>query len=440
MNLSSYFAGKKITVLGLGLLGRAVGDAEFLAEQGAELIVTDLKTAEELAPSVARLQRFPNVTLVLGEHRLEDFRNRDYILKAAGVPLDSPYIAEARAHQIPIKMSASWFAELTDVPVVGVTGTRGKSTVTHMLHTILREAGWPVLLGGNVRGVSTLALLDDVQGERIALFELDSWQLQGFGDARISPDIAIFTTLMDDHLSYYAGDRDAYLADKAQIFLHQDATDTLIVGAQCAAHITEVYGDRIAASMIVAGAHDFRADWELAVPGEHNRYAAALATEAARALEIDDAIIQRALAGFGGVPGRLQKVRTVNTVAYYNDTNATTPDATIAALEALNPTGDVYISLILGGADKGLDLDALIAAVQEKAAQVTLLAGSGTERIRDAFPDAPVTTSLADALASARAQVVQGGVVLLSPAFASFGMFQNEYDRGDQYDALVAAL
>src|SRR5512133_3938987 len=162
MDARAAFRGKKITGMGLGLLGRGVGDARYLAECGAELIVTDLKSREELAESVAQLAEFKNITFVLGEHRLEDFRNRDFILKAAGVPLDSIYIAEAESHAIPIRMSADLFAEISGVTCVGITGTRGKSTVAHMLYAILKEAGKQVLLGGNVRGVSTLALLDDV--------------------------------------------------------------------------------------------------------------------------------------------------------------------------------------------------------------------------------------------------------------------------------------
>ena len=139
MDASSYFRGKRITVMGLGLLGRGVGDTQYLAECGAEVIVTDLKSREQLAESVAQLESFPNITFVLGEHRLEDFRDRDFILKAAGVPLDSPFIGEAKKHNIPVRMSADLFAEISGVPVVGVTGTRGKSTVTHMVHSILKE-------------------------------------------------------------------------------------------------------------------------------------------------------------------------------------------------------------------------------------------------------------------------------------------------------------
>jgi UDP-N-acetylmuramoylalanine-D-glutamate ligase len=149
------------------------------SECGAELVVTDLKSRAELAESVAQLESFPNISFVLGEHRLADFSDRDLILKAAGVPLDSPYIAEAKKNNVPVRMSADLFAELSGVPVIGVTGTRGKSTVAHMLHVILKAAGVPTLLGGNVRGVSTLALLPEVTPAHRAVLELDSWQCQG---------------------------------------------------------------------------------------------------------------------------------------------------------------------------------------------------------------------------------------------------------------------
>src|SRR5579872_2717962 len=221
MQWREYFQGKRITVMGLGLLGRGVGDARFLARHGAELIVTDLKSAEQLHESVAALKEFPTITYRLGEHRLEDFRDRDLIVKAAGVPLNSPYIAEAKKRGIPVRMSADLFAEFAGVPIVGVTGTRGKSTVTHMLGRILQQAERAVLLGGNVRGISTLAQLNAVTPDTIAVLELDSWQLQGFGEARLSPQVAVFTTFFPDHMNYYGDDMRAYFADKANIFLNQ---------------------------------------------------------------------------------------------------------------------------------------------------------------------------------------------------------------------------
>ncbi len=437
MDVRHVFEGKKITVMGLGLLGRGVGDARFLAKQGAILTITDLKTKGELATSLAELTEYPNITYVLGEHRLEDFRDRDFILKAAGVPLDSVYIAEAEKAGIPIKMSASWFMELANIPVVGVTGTRGKSTVTHMLHNIMRSAEIPVVLGGNVRGVSTLALLDTVTLDHHALFELDSWQCQGFGDAKLSPQLSVFTTFMPDHMNYYRDDMDAYLADKANIFLYQTPEDTLILGAQCAELVEESYSERIQAHVVVTSGHDFREDWELRIPGEHNRYDASLAVEAARALYIDDEIIKEALELFTGVPGRLQLIRTRGGVDFYNDTTATTPDATLAALRAL-PAGRTI--LIMGGADKGLDMSELMKEIPILTKGVLLLAGTGTDRIKKEIKDTIIYDSVSDAVQVAVEIAEEGDTVVLSPAFASFGMFKNEYDRGDQFDTLIKKL
>ena len=426
--------------MGLGLLGRGVGDARYLASQGAELIVTDLKSAEELATSVAELSGFPNVTFVLGEHRLEDFRDRDFILKAAGVPLDSMYIAEARKAGVPIKMSASWFKELSGVPLIGITGTRGKSTVTHMLHDVLKAAGGKILLGGNVRGVSTLALLEEATPEHTALFELDSWQLQGFGEDHMSPELSLFTTFYPDHLSYYKDDIDAYLADKANIFLYQKPSDTLILGEQMALTVIDKYESQIASKVIVAGEKTLPEGLELLVPGEHNRYDAALALAAARALGVDEAISVKALEAFLGIPGRLELVALKDGVSFYNDTNSTTPEATIVALHALAEEGGARINLIMGGHDKGLEMKNLLELIGESTKHVSLLAGSGTDRIREFLPDATVFDSLEEAVADARSHAEPGDTVLLSPAFASFGMFTNEYDRGDQFTAIVKNL
>lgn len=440
MDARAVFEGKKITVLGLGLLGRGVGDATYLAEQGAELIITDIKSAEELAPSLAQLKKFPSITYRLGEHKEEDFKGRDYILKAAGVPDPSPYLDVARAERTPIKMSASWFAEISGVQCVGITGTRGKSTATYMIHSILEKAGIPTVLGGNIRGVSTLALLDDVTPEHVAVLELDSWQCQGWGEAKMSPHIAVFTTFFSDHLNYYNNDLKAYLADKANIFLHQEPTDTLVLGAQCADLLEETYGEKIHAHTVKVGAHDLREDWKLTIPGEHNRYAAALAVEATRALGVDDEDIQTALAKFTGVPGRLEKIREIDGVTIYNDTTATTPEATTAALLALDPDTKKNIILIMGGADKGLGMSGLLDVIPAHAKRVLLLSGTGTNQILPMIPDASVYDSLAGAVAEAFRYAKAGDSILLSPAFASFGMFKNEYDRGDQFNELVAQL
>ncbi len=433
MDASAHFKDKRITVMGLGLLGRGVGDARYLAECGADLIVTDLKTREQLAESMAQLESVKNITFVLGEHRLEDFKNRDLVLKAAGVPLDSPYIAEAKKNGIPVRMSADLFAEISNISIIGVTGTRGKSTVTHMAYNILKEAGRKVLLGGNVRGVSTLALLREVTPSHTAVLELDSWQCHGWGEVSMSPHVAVFTTFFSDHLNYYKDDPAQYLADKANIFLYQKSDDILVLGKQCAPTIIDAYSEMIESKIFVADEHKLPDTWTLRIPGQHNRYNAALALSVARSLEISDEISRRALESFAGVPGRLELIREIEGVKVYNDTTATTPEATLAALSALDPADTV---LIMGGADKDLDMNALLLKLKE-VKRIILLAGTGTSRVLEFIPGASVFDDLGKAVTEAFASAGEGDTILFSPAFASFGMFKNEYDRGDQFISLV---
>ncbi len=432
-----YFAGKTVTLMGLGLLGRGVGDAEFLAPLVKELIVTDLKTKDQLADSVARLEKFSNITFRLGEHVLEDFRDRDLVIKAAGVPLNSPFITEAKKNNIPVRMSADLFAELSGVPVVGVTGTRGKSTVTHLTAYILASDGRKVLLGGNVRGVSTLSLLKEVTPDAIAVLELDSWQCQGFGDANMSPQVAVFTTFFPDHMNYYGGSMETYFADKAKIFLNQTPEDTFVLGEQVAPFIKEYgYERKIAAHTVVAGSKNVPKQWKLKIPGEHNRYNAGLAVAAAEALGVDTDTIREAVENFPGVEGRLEYLGEKRGIKIYNDNNATTPDATIAALEALDQ-GLKNVVLIMGGADKGLDMNALQTAIRTFAKKVIYLDGSGTDRVKG---EASSYDSLTEAVEAAFGAAQKGDTILFSPAFASFGMFKNEYDRNDQFKQIVAEL
>src|SRR3989344_6615585 len=278
MNASAYFRGKKITVMGLGLLG-GVGDIAYLAESGADIIATDLKGEEELRPSLDVLKKFPNIRYTLGRHDLADFRDRDLIIKAPSTPPDSIYIAEARKNGIRITMWASLFATFAHeagATIVGVTGTRGKTTVTAMISAILRAAGKNVVEGGNVQGTSVLNQLANVTAETIAVLELDSWKLQGFCEAKISPHIAVFTTFYPDHMNYYHDDLGAYLADKANIFLYQKPEDTLILGKQCAPTIIEKYVNKIESKTIVTDELKLPDTWTLCIPGQHNRYNAAL--------------------------------------------------------------------------------------------------------------------------------------------------------------------
>ena len=444
-SFADFFKGRKITVVGLGLLG-GIHDIRFLAESGAQLIVTDLKSEEDLQSSLDALKEFPNIHYTLGRHEFSDFEDRDLIIKAPATPVDSPYIAHAKSFGIPITMWAALFSRFArgmSATIVGITGTRGKTTTTALIAEILRAADKKVFVGGNMQGVPTLAQLPEVVPGSVAVFELDSWKIQGFREEGMSPDVGVFTTFYPDHLNYYGGNLSAYLADKAEIFLHQHSGDTLVLGEQCADTVLSAYGEAMAGKTVIARAEEVPTGWALQIPGEHNRANVACAIEAARALGVDDAVIKKACEDFRGVDGRLQFLREVRGVKIYNDTTATTPEATIAGLRALDPAGRKNIVLIMGGADKKLDMSALAPEAEASCKKVVLLAGSGTDPLKlktknsKLVSEAPVCDSLASALEAAFAAATAGDTILFSPAFASFGMFKNEYDRGAQFVALV---
>ncbi|MDE2213477.1 MAG: UDP-N-acetylmuramoyl-L-alanine--D-glutamate ligase [Patescibacteria group bacterium] len=437
-----FFSGKRITVIGMGLLG-GNEDISFLARAGAHLTVTDLKSEAELAPSLEKLGQFSDIRYTLGRHDFSDFEEADLVIQAPATPKDSPYILRARERGIPITMWAGLFARFAraqQVPIIGVTGTRGKTTVTAMLRDICSGAGRRVIEGGNIPGSSILSKLPELSKGSTVLLELDSWKLQGFREEHLSPSIAVFTSFYPDHLNYYGGDMDAYLADKAEIFLHQGPKDTLVIGEQASDLILKNYSDRIRARRAIASSADLPQDLRLRVLGEHNRDNAACALAAGRAMEIPDSEILRALREFAGVPGRLEFLREWKGVKIYNDTTATTPTATMAGLEALDPEGKRSILLIMGGADKELPLEGLAEAAKVHCKKIFLLAGSGTERIKSQFAQSPVYLSLAEAFRAATEAATSGESVVLSPAFASFGMFKNEYDRGAQFKTLAENL
>ena len=426
-NYKEFFKDKKITVMGLGLLGRGIGDAIFLAQCGARLTITDLKTKEQLKESLKKLQKYKNIKYVLGKHRLEDFQNCDMVLKAAGVPLDSIYIREAKKHNIPVEMSASLFAKLSGIPMIGVTGTRGKSTVTHLIAHILKSAGKKVILGGNIRGVSNLQLLKDVKGAAVAVFELDSWQLQGFGESKISPHVAVFTNFLSDHMNYYKNSFKNYFSDKSYIYKFQNKNDVLVVGPNMKGKIKNIKSKIINADIKnVLKPVNLR--------GRHNLENVACVIAVARVLKVPEKIIKKVVENFKALAGRMELVKRIHGVEIYNDTNSTTPDATIAALNSFKNK----VILIMGGMDKNLDVSDLNKILSKKTKKILLTPGSGSDKIKGV--KIKKVADLKEAVAKSIKEAKKGDVVLFSPGFASFNMFNNEYDRGEKFMKIVQNL
>lgn len=439
-NYKKNFKGKKITIMGLGVLGRGLGYTKFLAECGAELIVTDLKTKEQLATSIKVLHKYKNIKYTLGEHKLEDFKNRDMVIKAGGVPFDSIYIQEAKKNGIPVEMDVSLFIKSAPkIKVVGVTGTRGKSMTTMLIYYILRDniKDRQIFLGGNIRGVSTLPFIKKVKENDILVCELDSWQLQGFEDSKISPNISVFTSFMPDHMNYYKGSMEKYFSDKANIYRYQKGGDVLIVSRE----VKKIIKEKIISKLVIADKNEVEA-FKFIVPGEHQKQNLAYAVAVARLFGISEMKIKKSVKDFKGVEGRLQLLRVYKGVKIYNDNNATTPEALIAGVKAVkNKKGGVVV--ICGGADKKVDLTNLAKTLNVNCKFASLIAGTGTDvLIRDYKLKIPyeISDNLKDVVKKALKNIKRSDTLLFSPAFASFGMFNNEYERNDQFIKIIKGL
>ena len=221
-----YFKNKKITVLGLGLHGGGIGIVKFLANHGAKVIVTDLKTKEQLAKSLEKLKGIKNVEYVLGQHRNENFTNADMVIKNPCVPWTSPHIKLALCSNIPVEIDSSIFFKLCKNPIIGVTGTKGKTTTAALIFEILKLAGKnPVKVGSGQ--ISVLDKLDNLKKDSVVVFELSSWRLSALKKEKLSPSVAVITNILRDHLNYYKTMED-YIADKKNIFLHQKPGDWLV--------------------------------------------------------------------------------------------------------------------------------------------------------------------------------------------------------------------
>ncbi|MEK7124240.1 MAG: UDP-N-acetylmuramoyl-L-alanine--D-glutamate ligase, partial [Patescibacteria group bacterium] len=352
---------------------------------GAQVLVTDLKSSAELKPSLQKLQKYKNIKYVLGKHRLKDFQNCDFVLKGQGVALDSPYVAHARNKGIPIEMDESLFTKLAPkVKIIGVTGTRGKSTTTLLIYEILKQAfnnpsstfgikKPKVFLGGNIKGTAALPLLKEMKDGDMVVFELSSWQLQGFGEAKISPHISVFTNFMPDHMNYYQNSLKQYFGDKSYIYKFQKKKDVLILGPSMKNSIKGAKGKIIKTSL-----KNLPKSWHIELKGRHNLENIVCAIEVGRLFKIKDTIIKKVVKNFKAIEGRLELAKNIKNVDIYNDTNSTTPEATIAALNSF----DKKVILIMGGMDKGLDTRKLEAMLPKKTKKIFMIPGSGGEKIK----------------------------------------------------------
>lgn len=442
--LNAELNGKKVLVVGLGLQGGGLGLIKFLTHYGAIVTVTDLKSEEKLKKSIDALSNF-SITFHLGAHTMNDFLQADIIFKAPKMRWDAPEIVAAEKKGVRIEMETSFFASMCPAPIIGITGTRGKSTTTHMIYEALQTGGKTVHLAGNIPQSPAIDLLTRIKKEDIVVLELSSWQLSGFHRKKISPHIGVFTNLYPDHLDYYHN-MDEYFYDKSAIFAYQKKEDTVIANESLknkvmpllhGQHALFVTNDTFPAPLVN-------------VFGDHIKQNAGAAFQAVKAVGIDDAKAIESISHFKGLSSRQQKVGEKNRILFINDTTSTTP---IATEIALNTFHDYRIVLILGGNAKKLPYADLLKRMN-KPESIVLLAGSFTDQIlpqlKQTFPDkiSEPFTDLLPAVTKAYEQAVEiqtkypgeKVVVLFSPGATSFAMFNNEFHRGELFNSIVQTI
>ena len=427
------FQGKTVLILGLGLQGRGVGDAKFFAELGSKVVVSDQKTQADLQNSINQLTDY-DIEYKLGEQTNDLLSGVDLIIRNASVPWNHQVLQSAREKQIPVKMDAALFFEYCQPDKsIAVTGTRGKTTTTLLISHILKTANIKHVLAGNLVPTPSVDLIKEYSPDTWYLFELSSWQLQAFHDLGQSPHLSVFTNIYPDHL--LDRDFDNYLKDKTAIYQYQKKQDKLIINQQQKARI---FKSSSTISQIIEFNPDQASSISTSLVGTHNQENISAAMSVAKQLNIDDTTTTKALGTFRVPPFRLEKIATHNQTDFINDTTSTTPIATIKALQAYPNS-----TLIVGGTSKNLPVEDLISVINKSAKHIITLPGTGTDQIVSKINPGKLVVQAKDlesAIQSAISVTQPGDTILFSPGFTSFGLFTNEFDRGEKFNQFVGQL
>lgn len=463
---TDYFKNKKITVFGLGLLGGGLGVVRFIAKHGAKkIIITDIKDKQQLKRSVDKLKGLKNIELVLGYHRIEDFTKVDMVIKNPQIPWDNKYIKAAVDKKIPIEMDSSLFFKLCKNEIVGITGTKGKTTTSSMIFDLLKNSGKrPIMVG--VSEESVLDKLEELKKDSIVVFELSSWRLSALGRFGISPHIAVFKNIFPDHLNYYKGMKE-YIEDKENICKYQKPNDWCVfngddeiidnISKRTKSQLLKFSFDRRSEgrSVFYEDGNIYLNDgidiYEIAnqekLKGftKHNISNLMPAIGVVFTLGVELGKIKKAISKIKAISHRMEFADEIGGVKYYNDSAATIPQAAIAALESF----DNPVILIAGGSDKNLDFTKFGKVIADRVKGLILLKGNATEKLievlRENVPEREhrrftVLDSMSKAVEEATRVADKDDVVLLSPGAASFGLFENEFDRGNKFKEAVKAL
>lgn len=457
------FRGKKVAILGLSVEG--VDSVQFFVSEGAQVICADRRTGVALGETYEKLRRYP-VTFQLGVGYLEGLDDCDIIVRTPGMSLHLPQLAALQNQGKEITSLTKLFFDLCEAPIIGVTGTKGKGTTSSLIYEMVKAAKRTVYLGGNV-GIPLLSIVRKIHTADTVVLELSSFQTE---DLRKSPHIAVVLRTTQEHLANFDPlatnfhvSREAYIEAKKPIVRFQTSRDYAVLNAddptsssfakETAAHVYYFSRrDRHAHAYIDSGSVFLkrndktelicRAD-EIILRGEHNLENIAAAALTATLAGVDIASIRQVARIFPGLPHRLEFVRQVGGVDYYDDSFSTVPETTIAAVRSFQEP----VILIAGGSEKGSDFTQMGSVIAESSVNAVIVIGAMTGRIVKALKQARFAGKIITGCNSAH-EVVQkaagisksGDVVLLSPACASFDMFPNYKERGKQFSYEVSLL
>jgi len=464
-----FFAGKKVLVMGLGRFGGGVDTAKFAAEAGAEVTVTDLADAEQLSSSVKELEEFGDIEFHLGGHEKSDFEKADIVVVNPAVAPGDEFVRAAEQNGRFVTSQINIFFELCPATIIGITGSNGKSTAAALAAHLLRNAGGEirdtryenVRLSGNIGNEPLLAAIDKIGSDDLVVLEISSFQGEQLAQIEKGPNVAVLTNLTPNHLDRHGTFAD-YCVAKENIFKFQrpdkngPAVSIFNSEDQIGAEWFERYRKEAGRICLKFSTDDVSEEVRqmFGLVGRANLSNLAAAIAVVKHFGVTDEQIRSCLAAFKPLAHRLELVAESKGVRWYNDSIATTPESAIAALEAF----DEPKIIIAGGYDKKLSFDELGLEIAAKA-KAAILIGATAKKIAEAIAKklatevtvlgtpygentekkvkVEIVDSLTKAVESAKNLAVSGDVVLLSPACASYDMFDNFQQRGEEFVRLV---
>lgn len=435
--LKNSYKDKKVLVFGLGLNQGGVGAAKFFVSLGAKVRVTDLKTADILQSSLEELKSFSSIEYTLGQHKNEDIDWADLIIKNPAVKPGNPYIDYALKKGKSVEQDMGIFLRFVEPSqIIGVTGTKGKSTSASLIYEIMikNTIAQNVIFAGNI-GKSVLDTIGYIDKNSLVILELSSFQLEAFDQHKVSPKWALITNIYPDHLNYYQN-MDEYIRAKRVIGKYQTPDDFLFINKDNTIINNPKFMAGFKGQVNFYSSKDLPKDFHPRLEGMHNLSNIAAAYALGKVFGINSNLLFESLSQFKGIPFRMELVREWNGVKIYNDTAATTPDAGIKALQTLP-----NCLLIAGGMNKNMSYEEYAKTVDKLVKKVFFLEGDSTEEIKSLMANqnliAGTYNNFEQLLQDVKNQVQPKDVILFSPAATSFNLFQNEFDRGRQFNRAV---